>query len=142
MCVCFFVYVNMEQYARITTIICLCLHSRSAVMAQASVVRPSSINSGFSETAAWIQAKFEGSSLSTILHIIFFQNFKVSIFLGLFFIFVNIGPYGSKTVKTRLLLQYLSDVSQTFMINTAVIRECKVMDILAICPKFKKIVGL
>ncbi len=36
---------------------------RATVVAQASVVRCLSVNSGFSETAAWIQAKFCGKLL-------------------------------------------------------------------------------
>ncbi len=48
------------------------------------------------------------------LQTIFFLFLKFSIFkfLRIFFVFVNMGPYGSKNFKT-LLLQFSSDLSQT-----------------------------
>ncbi len=35
-------------------------------------------------------------------------------FLRIFFVFVNMGPYGSKNLKTMLLLQIAADSFQTF----------------------------
>ncbi len=60
--------------------------SRATVMAQASGVRPS-VNSSFSETAAWIPTKFYGKL--PIHHIsrpffCFFQNFTFSNFYEFF----------------------------------------------------------
>ncbi len=92
--------------------------SGATVMAQASVVRPSpvrpSVNSGFSKTAAWIQAKFCGKL--TIRHtpdVFFFKIHNFLIFMIFCFVFVNMGLYGSQHFKTLLLPQFRSDFKQT-----------------------------
>ena len=70
--------------------------------------RPSvqSVNSGFSETAAWIQAKFCGKlpirHISSFFLIFFFflVDFLFSFFsIFFFFVFVNMGPMGAKISK-------------------------------------------
>ncbi len=76
--------------------------SRATVMAQASV-RPS-VNSSFSETAAWIQAKFYGKlpihHISRPIFVCFFKIFIFKIFMIFFFIFINIwDPMGAKISK-------------------------------------------
>ncbi len=52
-------------------------------------------------------------SLVTGIHYIsrrfFFQNFKFAIFYDFFFVFVNIGPYGSKNFKWHLHWKYAPD---------------------------------
>ena len=69
--------------------------SRATVVAQASVVRPS-VNSGFSETVAWIQAKFCGKlPIRHISGLSFFFLFSKVLNFYVFFFFVNMGPYGS-----------------------------------------------
>ena len=90
-----------KQYANCFIMECFQLSlldsvSRATVVAQASIVHPLSISSGFSETDAWIQAKFCGKL--PICHISrhFFSVFKSFDFQNfmIFFCFVNMGPYG------------------------------------------------
>ena len=50
-------------------------------------------------------------------------------------IFVNKGPYGPGNFITLLLVFIRSEPNS--MINKAVIRECKVINALAICEKLK-----
>ncbi len=92
--------------------------SRATVMAQASVVRrPSSVrklkflrNRCLDPDQILWEATYP-PSLQTFLF--FFQNFQFSNFYDFFFVFVNMGPYGSTNFKTLLLLQFSSDLSQT-----------------------------
>ena len=48
------------------------------------------------------------------------------------------GPYGSKKFKTLLPPDFIRS-EPNFMINNVVIGEYTIMDILAICQKFKKL---
>ncbi len=80
------------------------LLNRAIVVAQASVVRPSSINSGFSETAAWIQAKFCGylplHHISRPLFSFVCHNFQFSNLYDFFFLFsLTWGRIGAKMWK-------------------------------------------
>ena len=61
----------------VTVLALLDFVSRASVLAQASVVRPSSVNSGFSTTAFWIQAKFYGNYLAAIFPDHFCPFFKI-----------------------------------------------------------------
>ena len=63
------------------------------------------------------------------------QKLKI---LWQFEIFVNTGQYGAGNFKT-LLLTVLIRCELNVMINKAVIRKCKFMDISAICQKLKKL---
>ncbi len=75
-----------------------------AVVVQVSVVHPT-VNSGFSEITAWIQDQFYGEL--PIRHISYFfllNIFAFHFFTIFFFVFVNMGPYGSKNFKTLLIL--------------------------------------
>ncbi len=75
-------------------------------------VRPS-INSGFSETSAWIQAKiYRKLTIHHIFRHFFFLNIHFSHKFSrlFFFVFVNMGPIwkaGSKNFKMLFLLRYL-----------------------------------
>ncbi len=104
--------------------------SRATVMAQASVVRPSvrrpSVNSSFSETAAWIQTKFYGQlpihHISRPFFFVFcffkifnFQIFAFLIFYDFFFVFINMGLYGRKNFKRHLLWKCTTDLLPKFM---------------------------
>ncbi len=44
----------------------------------------------------------------------FFETIFFFDFLRIFFVFVNMGPYGSENFKTLLLLQIAAESSQTF----------------------------
>ncbi len=81
-------------------------HSRGASV-PSSVLRLS-VSSGFSEAAAWIQAK---STYPPLFFFSKFSRFKVLLFF-FFFVFVNMGPYGSKNFKTLLPLQFSYGFSQ------------------------------
>ncbi len=87
------------------------------VMAQASVVRPSVVSKPrFLRNRCidpgqilWVAAS---SPYLQKLVFCFFKTFNFPIFTIFFFIFVNMGTYGSKNFKT-LLRQFSSDLSQT-----------------------------
>ncbi len=99
--------------------------SRATVMAQASVVcrpsvcRPSSVRKlKFLRNRCMDPDKILWEAtyppyLQTVFFFLFFQNFQFSNVYEFFFVFVNMGPYGSKNFKTLLLLQFSSDLSQT-----------------------------
>ncbi len=70
--------------------------TRGTVVAWGSVVRPSSISSGLSETHT--------RDTDQIL-------WKLQIFWFFFFVFVNMGPCGNTNFKTQLLLQFSSDLT-------------------------------
>ena len=54
------------------------------------------------------------SAISPDCFFFFLQNFSVSNFYDFFFfVFVNMGPYGSQNFKTLLLPQFRSDFTQT-----------------------------
>ena len=79
-------------------------------MVQASVFH-ASVNSGFSETIAWIQAKFCCGILATYapyLQIIslFFKLFFGFQVLMIFFCFVNMGPYRSYAACLNIRSSY------------------------------------
>ncbi len=61
---------------KITFLALLDFVSRATVMAQASVVHPS-VNSSFSETAAWVQTKFYGKLPIHHISRPFFSFFKI-----------------------------------------------------------------
>ncbi len=65
--------------------------------------------------------------LKTILSF-FFQIFNFNFFYDFFFVFVNMGPYGSKIFKTLLLLHFFIQSEPNFMVNKAVMGEYKVME--------------
>ncbi len=81
----------------------MCLHSRATVMAQASIVRPSIHKLRFLGNYSMDpdQILWEATyplDLQTVFFFLFFFFSKFSIlkFLWFFFVFVNMGPYGSK----------------------------------------------
>ncbi len=119
--------------------------SSGAGVRRASVIRPSvrpSITQICQKQLHGCRPNFKESYLyppylQTFSFSFFFSKvFTFQIFM-IFFALVNMGPYGSKRFKTLLLLLFSSDLSQTLWRNKAVITECKVMDILAICQKLK-----
>ncbi len=79
-----------------------------------SSVRPSVVRVGIiSEPNARISFKFHLWLLFDYYNNHFFILF-LFIFLRIFFVFVNMGPYGSKNFKTLLLLQIAAESFQTF----------------------------
>ncbi len=86
-------------------------------MAQASVVRPSIVRKLLCLGNRCMdpdQILWE-ATYPPYVQTIFCQNFQFSnfqIFYDFVFIFVNMGPYGSKKFKA-LLLQFSSDLNQT-----------------------------
>ncbi len=85
---------------------------------------PSPVNSGFSETAAWIQGKFCGKlpiRHISRLYMFLFSKFLIFKFLQFFFVFVNMRPYdlGAKISK-----RYFSpSFGPNFMTNMIVMGE-------------------
>ncbi len=88
---------------------------------------PSSVNSGFSETSTWIQTKFHGKlpicHISRKFYSFFFQNCNFSNF-HIFFVFVNIGPYGSQICKTVLLPQIPPEFCETSEFLSPLSSQC------------------
>ncbi len=83
-------------------------------------IHRSSVNWGLSETTACIQGKvYKKLPICHVSRLFFFLFPEVSIrcsdFCNFFFIFLNMGPYGSKHFKMPLLRQFFfSDLRQTF----------------------------
>ena len=77
-------------------------------------VRRSSVESIISEPIAWISFKYW--FLLSLGHMPRYILIKKMIleFLWIFFVFVNMGPYGSKNLKTLLLSQITFESFQTF----------------------------
>ncbi len=73
-----------------------------------SSVRPS-VSSIISEVIAWISLK-----LRLWLHLGHMPRNFFMIFLRIFFVFVNMGPYGSQNVQTLLLPQIAFESFQPF----------------------------
>ncbi len=97
-------------------------------------LRPS-INSGFSETAAWIQAKFYGKLHTRHISrqfFFFWQFFTFEILTIFFFVFVNMGQYGSKSFK-RYFSHSLTRFQPSFMINMLVMGQYRLLPFLLIC---------
>ncbi len=88
--------------------------SRATVVAQASMVRKLRfLRNRCMDPGQILWVAHSPPYLQTIFFF-FFQNFRYSNFYDFFFVFVNMGPYDSKNVKT-LLLQFSSDLSQTLL---------------------------
>ncbi len=81
---------------------------------QSSLVRPS-VASIISEVTAWISFKFHLWLPLGHMPRCFFQKFFFD-FLRIFFIFVNMGPYGSQNIKMLLLPQITFASFQTFSV--------------------------
>ncbi len=95
-----------------------------------AAVRRPSFNSDFSETAAWIQAKFCGevpiSAISPDLFffLFFFQNVWFSFFLTIFFfVFVNMGHSGSPKFQNVTFPTISIRFHRNFMTNMIVMGE-------------------
>ena len=102
---------------------------------------PMSTNSGFSETAAWIQAKFCGKLPLHHNSRLFLFFSKFSLFYDFFLFFINMGPYGSKNFKMLPLLQSSSDLGQTFFDKLGSHEGIKSYGIYWRSPKIKKKYG-
>ena len=85
---------------------------QSTVVTRASVVLPSSVRPSvrpsvkpvFPETVKRINAKFwEKLPVHHMSRTFFFQNVKFWIFANFFVVFVNMGPYASKSFRRHLL---------------------------------------
>ncbi len=109
-----------------------------------SFVRPSvrtsvksSVNSGFSETAAWIQVKFYGRlpiyHISSLLFS-FCKIFSFHILTILFSFSLTWNNIGAKISKRYSSYTFIWS-ERNVLINKVVMGE-KVMDLLAICQKF------
>ena len=89
--------------------------SRAYGMGSLSVVRPS-VASIISEPTAWIPLKF--CFLLPLGHMpdpfLNFWKKKYLFSLWIFFVFLDMGPYGSQNFKTLLLLQIIAESFQTF----------------------------
>ena len=74
--------------------------SRATVMAQVPAIRRPSVNSDFSETTAWTEAKFCGKgTYPPNLQTFIFSFFKIYDFQIFTFFSVNKDPMGAKTSK-------------------------------------------
>ena len=89
-----------------------CATAQKSYCRHAGVRRPSSVRRPWSigETRF---AKFGGKvpfhHISRGFFFSYFQNFAFLILLWLFFVFVNIGPYGRKNFKRQLIWNYITD---------------------------------
>ncbi len=84
--------------------------SRATVVSQVSVVRPWSVNSGFSETTAWIQVKFYGQlpvlPISIRFLNVFFSEFQIFNFYDFFYSFsLKWDPMGEKVINVLAIYQ-------------------------------------
>ncbi len=80
-----------------------------------SVVRPSVSQYIISELNDFFQILVVASSgLYARMFFEFLKTIFFLIFLRIFFVFVNMGPYGSENFKRLLLLQIAAESSQTF----------------------------
>ncbi len=124
---------NVHVYALCKVFLALldCV-SRANAVAQASVVRRSSVKCVFSETVKQINAKFCGKvAIHHISRPFFsvFKNFEFLNFNELFFIFVNMAPYGSENFKTLLLLQLRFFFNQTFSTYSLAYRNFEIQNL-------------
>ncbi len=88
--------------------------SKATVVVQASVVRPSVVRKlrFCRKPLHGCSPNFVGTPLSTSPEHFLFKIFNFQFLRVFFFVFVNLGPNGSKHFKRPLLLQFLSNLDQ------------------------------
>ncbi len=86
-----------------------------------SVVRPSVVRPSVSQLSLNLMHGFLSNfscgfpwAIRSDVFLIFEKKFFFFDFLRIFFVFVNMGPYGSKSFKTLLRLQIAAESFQTF----------------------------